>query len=165
MNVDVAVRAPKLCVTRCEMAYIPAKAKWYIAQLVHEITVESAKQNVVHINYHLVHADSPEDAYEKAQALGAHEQISYANPSGRRVRIQFHGVRQLNVIYEELKDGAEILFEERIGLSEGEIKHLLRSKSQLAVFKPIRRRQGPDYSSNDVMIVVSEMAKRSGKKR
>ena len=52
------------------MGYIPEDAKWYLADLVEEITVEGDPRNVVHTNMTLVRADSPEEAYQKAVQLG-----------------------------------------------------------------------------------------------
>jgi hypothetical protein len=43
------------------MAFIPKAAIWYIAQVVLEITVEGETRNVVHIDYMLIRADSPEE--------------------------------------------------------------------------------------------------------
>lgn len=52
------------------MAYIPENAKWYVAELVEEITVVGEPLNVVHKNLVLVRAGSPQEAYDKALALG-----------------------------------------------------------------------------------------------
>jgi hypothetical protein len=52
------------------MGYIPEDAKWYLAEIVEEITVEEDSRNVVHRNLHLIRADSPEEAYRKAIELG-----------------------------------------------------------------------------------------------
>src|SRR5437762_11462660 len=59
------------------MAYIPENAKWYIATLIEEITVQGDARNVVHKNLVLVRADSPGEAYEKAQLLGKQAEASY----------------------------------------------------------------------------------------
>jgi hypothetical protein len=48
------------------MAYIPDDAKWYIAEIIMECQIEDDPRNVVHINIVLVRADSPEEAFEKA---------------------------------------------------------------------------------------------------
>ena len=53
------------------MGYIPKDAKWYLADIIQQITVEDDPRSVVHTNVVLVRADSPEEAYEKALALGA----------------------------------------------------------------------------------------------
>lgn len=53
------------------MGYIPKSAKWYLADIVQQITVEGDPRSVVHTNLVFVRADSPEEAYEKALELGA----------------------------------------------------------------------------------------------
>ena len=52
------------------MGDIPENAKWYLADIVQEITVEDDPHNVVHTNLVLIRADSPEEAYQKAMELG-----------------------------------------------------------------------------------------------
>ncbi len=52
------------------MGYIPEDAKWYLADIVQQITVEDEPRNVVHTNLVLIRADSPEEAYQKAIELG-----------------------------------------------------------------------------------------------
>jgi len=133
------------------MAHIPENAKWYLATMVEEITVEGAGPNVVHKNYILIQGDSPEDAYEKANELGRRSDVSYDNPSGRLVQIKFRGLSELNVIHDELEHGAELLYEEVLGLSEEQIQALVRPKNSLGVFQPISPSAGPDYSSRQVL--------------
>ena len=132
------------------MAFIPKEATWYIAQVVLEIAVEQAIQNVVHVNYHLVRADSPETAYEKARTLGQEHESSYLNQEDKRVTITFRGLRNLTVLYEPLEDGAEILYEEYVGLKGDVLSSFIVSKESLGVFKPIQRSRGPDYGSAEI---------------
>ena len=73
------------------MAFIPEVACWYIAGLVLEHTIEGDRRNVVHVNTHLIEADSPEEAYRKAVAFGRTGEQDYANTEGKRVRITFRG--------------------------------------------------------------------------
>ena|ERR1039458_646115 len=143
------------------MAYIPENAKWYLAAMIEEITVEGDSRSVTHKNYILIRADSPENAFEKAQELGKTSEVSYENPNGRLVHIRFKGLSQLNIIYDELEDGAEIHYEEFLGLSEEQIQALLCSKEELAVFRPISPSMGPDYSSRQVLEDVKHLLDRT----
>ena len=45
------------------MAFIPADAKWYLAEIVEQISVEGDPRSVIHTNLVLVRADSPDEAY------------------------------------------------------------------------------------------------------
>jgi hypothetical protein len=133
------------------VAYIPSDAKWYVAELIQEITVEGDPRNVVHRNFVLIRADSPESAYNRALLLGQEGEVSYDNPAGKRVRIMFRGLSDLSVIYDELDHGAELLFEEKVGVSNEQIEKWVLPKEQLNVFRPSERPDGPDYSSKEIM--------------
>jgi hypothetical protein len=133
------------------MAYVPVDAKWYIAELVEEVTVEGDPRNVVHKNFLLIRAGSPEDAYQKATALGRESEASYANPEGKLVRVRFRGLSELNVIHDELEHGAELFYEERIGVPNDEIEKWILPKDQLTVFRPMGPAKTPDYSSQEIL--------------
>jgi hypothetical protein len=133
------------------VAYIPEDAKWYLAELVLQITVDGDPCNVVHTNLVLVRADSPDEAHDKAIELGVAGEISYENPDGKRVSIRFRGLHDLNVIHDELEHGAEIIYSEDLGMDESAIREWVSTKEALGVFRPIARSKGPDYSSGKVM--------------
>jgi len=139
------------------MAYIPIEAEWYLAELISEIRVEDDPANVLHRNSVLVKASSPEHAYEKAIELGNLSEISYENPDGKVVRISFRGMGDLNVIYDKLEHGAEIMYLENVGVSEEEINRLIRSKADLAVFRPVEQPPRPDYSSAEIVRQVEQI--------
>src|SRR3990170_2689490 len=110
------------------MAFIPRDAKWYIAEIVQEIRVDGETSNVVHINTVLVRADSPDDAHAKALDLGRESEISYSNTQGRMVSIRFRGLADLYVVHDGLEHGSELLYRERIGLTEAEVQRLVTEK-------------------------------------
>src|SRR5579859_1907808 len=129
------------------MGYIPESAKWYLAEIVEEITVEGDPRNVVHTNLVLVRADSPEEAYEKSIELGTAAETSYENPHGKSVTIRFRGLHDLNVIYDELEHGAELNFQQNKEWDESAIQKWLTPKEKLGIFRPIIPPTGPDYAS------------------
>jgi len=139
------------------MAYIPTEAQWYIAELVEEITVEDDPRNVVHKNLVLIRAGSPEGAYDKALSLGREAETSYENPAGKHVRFTFRGLSELNVIHDELDDGAELLYEQKVGVPHHEIEKWVLPKEQLAVFRSIAPGDWPDYSSKETMDDVERL--------
>lgn len=145
------------------MAHVPKDAEWFLADLVQEIRVAGARRNIVHINHVIIRARSPEEAYRRAMQLGKRGSISYENLHGKRVTVRFRGLGNLDVIYDPLGDECEIMYRELLGLTERGIRKLVRSKRQLEVFTPIRKRPGrPDFSSREVM---NELAKRLKGKR
>jgi hypothetical protein len=139
------------------MAYIPKDARWYLADVVLEHAVEGDPRNVVHVNIHLIEAESPDRAYEKAVALGHASEQVYANPDGREVRVTFRGLRDLNVIHDDLEDGAELAYEESTGVPEDRLSSWLRAKEQLSVFSERRPKHDvPNYMPGSVMKSLEE---------
>jgi hypothetical protein len=117
------------------MAFIPKDAHWYLADVVLEHTIEGDVRNVVHVNVHLIEADSPERAYEKACSLGQKAEQVYANSDGKEVRVVFRGLRDLNVIHDALEDGAELTYERHESVPEDRLAGWVRPKESLAVFR------------------------------
>jgi hypothetical protein len=118
-----------------------------------EITVQGASLNVVHRNLTLIHASLPEEAYQKAQRIGHDSETSYHNPKGQLVEIRYRGIAKLDVIYEPLEDGAELAFEELIGLSSQDIQRMIPPKDRLDVFVPPTpgKERNPDYRSQAIL--------------
>lgn len=71
------------------MGFIPNNARWYVADLILEFTIEGGDRKVVHINTHLIEANSPEQAYQKATDLGRGGEREFANTDGTRVCVSF----------------------------------------------------------------------------
>ena len=143
------------------MGYIPPDAKWYIAELVEEITIEGEARNVVHKNLVLIRADSSDEAYDKAIQLGKQGELSYQNPAGRSVKTRFWGLGELAVIYDELADGAELLYEEKVGVPSDQIEKEISAKEELAVFRPFESREKPDYTSKDIVDEAKRLSNES----
>jgi uncharacterized protein DUF4288 len=138
------------------MGYILKAAKWYLADIVEQITVEGDPRNVIHTNRVLVRADSPEEAYQKALELGAAGEQVYENIDGKSVTIRFRGLRDLNVIHGELEHGTELLYSEDMELDESAIREWVTPKERLGVFRPITLSTGPDYRSRDIVEEIYE---------
>ena len=153
----------QLCVRRQErfdMAHVPNNTEWFLADIVQEIRVDGCQRNVVHINSVIVHASSPETAYARAMVMGRRGNTSYLNERGKRVTIRFRGLRNLDVIYDPLEDGCEIMYTERLGVTEKGVRKLVRPKRKLEVFLPIRARPGrPNFSSKEIMDEVKKKLK------
>lgn len=128
-------RLPNPTMDWSAMAYIPKDARWYLAEVVLEHTIEDDPRNVVHVNVHLIEAHSPQRAYEKACALGHDAERAYANSDGKEVCVVFRGLRDLNVIHEALEDCAELTYERRESVPEDRLAGWVRPKESLAVFR------------------------------
>ena len=142
------------------MGFIPEGAKWYLAELVSAISVGGRKKVTVHVNTFLVRADSPMEAHEKAVALGRQEELRYENAKGEMVRFKFLGLRELNVVHDELKHGCQLLYSERLGQTRSQAKALVSRRSLLGVFAPRVPSRAPDYMSGDIRRELEEAMKR-----
>ena len=75
----------------------------------------------------------------------------YDSPYGHRVEIKFKGIADLDVIHDELDDGAELMFRSQVGLTEEKLHQPIRPKEALEVFQLPKRAKGPGYASKEVL--------------
>lgn len=134
-----------------------AAAGWYTAEIIVEIRVAGDARRVLHRNLVLVAAPSAEEAYRKALEFGAREDLSYRNPSGAEVLSRFLGLAELEYLYEEPGDGAEVAFWEQIVRPGSGSGVAVKQKSQLRAFLPPQPTSGPDYSAGDVMAAAKRL--------
>jgi hypothetical protein len=111
-------------------------AKWYLADLVMQATVDGRKRSVVHINSLLVRSTSNEDAFAKGLKLGRDAEMDNKNEKGKTVRYRFRGFAGLFGIEDELEHGSEIAFGQYVGWSEAKIEKQLKAQDKLSVFAP-----------------------------
>jgi hypothetical protein len=133
------------------MAYIPSDARWFIAEIVERIRVQGDPRAVVHVNLCLIEAAGPAMAYRKALALGKTADMTYRNPQGRKVSIEFLGLRELNVVHDPLEHGAELLHYRYLGLTAAGARKLVTRRTKLSVFRPTERPTGADFSSAEIL--------------
>ena len=82
-------------------------------------------------NTRLLRAKNREEAYRKALKLGRAGHPSKTDGGEWR----FAGITMLLPVYEDIEDGAEILWEDRGSLSLKRIRELVKSKRKLPVFQ------------------------------
>jgi hypothetical protein len=80
------------------MADSPEMARWYIAELVEELILESNIRNVVHRKTQVIFADSQEDAYQKALSLSTAHEIGYLNQTHKLAQTRYWGLNELNLL-------------------------------------------------------------------
>src|SRR5258708_34582100 len=103
------------------MAYIPKDAEWYLADIVLLHTIEDDSENVVYINFVLIHASSPENAYEKALERGHNQEAVYENTESKRVTGTFIALRELNGIHGKWEHDRELTYNRTIGLKSRKV--------------------------------------------
>lgn len=144
------------------MGFVPKGSEWYLAEIVQELKVAGDPRNVVWRNLTLVHANSPDDAYEQALQLGRSGDTEYLNPAGNLVTTRFRGLSFLDVICDPLDHGAELRFQSDVRVAPEELERLLLPKEELQLFRPTARPDGPDVASGEI---VREVEERFGTKR
>jgi len=81
-------------------------------------------------NTRLITAEDRDEAYAKAMSLGTKNSPNKTKGGAWH----FVGISQLLPIYEELEDGAEVMWDQLGVLSQKEIDFLVKSKQRLSVF-------------------------------
>jgi hypothetical protein len=113
-----------------------SEAKWYIGELIEEITVEGEPRNVVHREVKILYANSPEEAYGQAQALGKEAETDHLDPERKLVRTRFWGLAELNVVHDDAKNGAALFYHENIGVPGEKTHHWILPKINLIASYP-----------------------------
>ena len=90
------------------MYYLPG-TRWYIAELIEEISVGGFPRKIVHRNARFIFANSPDEAYEQAVSLNTQTPLA-ANPAEEDcARTRFWSLSHLNVAREDFRAEAESL--------------------------------------------------------
>jgi hypothetical protein len=112
------------------------KGNWFIAEIIERTeSADSDKTNpnrrcTVWGNYHLIKAASVEEAYEKAEKLGNDYNYSFKNQSGVDMENSFVGIGDLLPLYEDIEDGAEILWTDYGLISAKRSDRFIKPKSE-----------------------------------
>lgn len=114
---------------------------WYIAGIMIRFEGNDENQNnvnrrcLVWENQHLIKAKNPDEAYKKALKIGKDSESEYVNTDGESVRWIFEGLTTLIPVYEELEDGAEIMWIKHENKAVKTIRSRVKSKENLEVFQ------------------------------
>ena len=122
---------------------------WWIASYIERFEYyDKDKSNIARRclaweNTVLIRARSREQAYRKAVALGRLSNGNEGwNSEMRRGAWRFEGLTELLPIYEELMDGAEILWKEHRNRTVKTVKSLVKRKRDLSVFNDREEKAG-----------------------
>jgi hypothetical protein len=130
--------APCKLLKRMNMPNFPeTSARWYVAELTEEVTLEGDPQNLVHKKTRVIFADSPQDAYEKALAMITEHEVGYINRHHKAIRTRFWGLRELSLSNEDM-DRAGMLSEERAGSARRRNSTGLSPEQQFALLLSLR---------------------------
>jgi len=114
------------------------------------IRVGQRKRVTVHVNTVLVRANTPGAAFKKAVELGRRENSTDENAAGEFVRSTFLGLKNLDVVHDELEHGCELRFTESVGRTMKKARALVAPHRTLGVFRPREPSRAPDYVSGQL---------------
>ena len=117
---------------------------WYIVEIVEkcEPVEHNEKKDLRRVttwgNHHLIKADSPEMAFDKAVKLGKEAEYKFTNTDKIEMEWIFVGIGELLPIYEEnIEDGTELMWRDYGFISDRRTKRLVFDKKEfLKDFKP-----------------------------
>jgi hypothetical protein len=120
------------------MKKIRNSGDWYLAGLIERCEpVGSGRTNPLRrgltwLNHTLIQADSPEDAYRKAAAIGKESsRLRYKTTAGGTVQWRFVGIAELLRIHDDIGHGAEVLWTDIGRVSERKARSMARRKGEL----------------------------------
>lgn len=89
---------------------------WFIVEILEkcEPVIRNEKNDLRRVttwgNHHLIKADSPEQAFDKAVILGKEKNYKFTNSDKIEMESIFVGIGELIPIYEDIEDGAELMW-------------------------------------------------------
>ena len=125
---------------------IPAKNKsphgWWVATIVEryehfdEDKTKLNRRCTAWMNTVLIKASNRDEAYRKAIAQGKIGTDSICGPEGgRQGHWVFEGLASLLPIYEQLEDGAEIIWEQAVNVTVKTVRASVKEKRELECFQ------------------------------
>lgn len=105
---------------------------WYLADVVQQLYDPVSGNRSIRLNLVLVRADHPETAYEKALKVGEKYTYIQLDPP---LESRFLGLRGLYDIYDDLEDGAEVIFSKYDDIDDETLAENLNPKHEWSAFK------------------------------
>jgi|SRR5882762_3240235 len=121
-----------------ELADLWSDRLWYLSYEILYFELENPlAQDKCQIweNLILIRAASPEEAYEKAMKHGFDSEDN-VKIDGQKGRCKFKGLKDLVRIYDDLEDGAELVWQE-YELEKNQLETSVKTKQDLHAFKPL----------------------------
>tara|TARA_R110002020_G_scaffold17804_10_gene63148 strand:+ start:25442 stop:25849 length:408 start_codon:yes stop_codon:yes gene_type:complete len=121
---------------------------WYIVEIIEkcEPVERNEKQELRRVitwgNHHLIKADSPEKAFDKAVKLGKEAEYKFTNSDKIEMEWIFVGIGELLPIYEDIEDGAELMWNDYGFISNRRTMRMPYKKKEL--MKLIKPKQQPN---------------------
>lgn len=118
---------------------------WYIVEILEkcEPVIRNEENDLRRVttwgNHHLIKADSPKQAFDKAVILGKEKNYKFINSDKIEMESIFVGIGELIPIYEDIEDGSELMWTNYGFISNRRtMKMPYKKKELLETIKPIR---------------------------
>jgi hypothetical protein len=89
---------------------------WYLVEIIDRCEPSDTKDQrplrrcIVYGNYHLIKANSVGEAYDKAEKIGLEGSYIFKNSDKVDMKWEFIGIGDILPIYEDIEDGAELMY-------------------------------------------------------
>src|ERR1700681_1665233 len=111
--------------------------QWYVAEVITHTVIEGGPDAYTTIDTVLLAAGTEDEAYKKAMEYGQSCAREYLNTDGKRINIDFRGLRNLFFPTDGLVDRGLLFYEELTGLTDSDIAKIVKTKLEMAAFQPI----------------------------
>ncbi len=110
---------------------------WYLAEIIERCVpndddTRPLRRCIVYGNIHLIKANTIEEAYDKADKIGKEGSYTFKNANKRDMKWEYLGIGDLLPIYEDIEDGAELMFTDYGFISAKRSDKLVKSKDELS---------------------------------
>lgn len=108
---------------------------WFIAEIIEQteaVAADESRENrrlTVWGNYLLIKSASLAEAYDKAENIGQNYNYTFRNEDGIDLKNSFVGIGDLLPIYEDLEDGAEIIWADYGSISARKARSYVKPKA------------------------------------
>lgn len=113
------------------------KRNWYIAEIIEKCEPVDRNENLdlrrvtTWGNFHLIKADTPEKAYEKAVKIGKDGEYKFINADKHEMEWVFVGIADLIPVCEDIEDGAELMWTDYGFISDRRTQRIPRKKEDI----------------------------------
>lgn len=113
------------------------KGNWYLVEIIERCepvdagTKKPLRRCMVWGNIHLIKAETPDEAYEKAEMIGKEGNYKFKNANQQNMKWEYLGIGDILPIYEDIEDKAEIMWTDYGFISARRSERFVKNKKEL----------------------------------
>jgi len=111
--------------------------KWFMVEIIEKLEPverdesKDLRRVTTYGNFHLIKAESADEAYNRGIKLGQESNLVFTNSDKVEMEWSFVGIGELLPIYEDIEDGAELMFTDYGNISHKRAMKMARDKTEL----------------------------------